>query len=56
MKLYDFLYHPRKPDGIENRRAHIVGGGIAGLAAARSSLMTQECPARTSPSTKSGRM
>lgn len=34
MKLYDFLYHPKKPDGIENKNAYIVGGGIAGLAAA----------------------
>lgn len=34
MKLYDFLYHPEKPDGIENKNAYIVGGGIAGLAAA----------------------
>ena len=34
MKLYDFLYHPKKPEGIENRKAYIVGGGIAGLAAA----------------------
>ena len=34
MKLYDFLYNPKKPEGIENRRAYIVGGGIAGLAAA----------------------
>ena len=34
MKLYDFLYHPKKPEGIEKRKAYIVGGGIAGLAAA----------------------
>ncbi len=34
MKLYDFLYHPKTPDGIESRKAYIVGGGIAGLAAA----------------------
>ncbi len=34
MKLYDFLYQPKKPTGIENRKAYIVGGGIAGLAAA----------------------
>ncbi len=34
MKLYDFLYHPKKPDGIESRKAYIVGGGTAGLAAA----------------------
>lgn len=33
-KLYDFLYHPKKPKGIETSKAHIVGGGIAGLAAA----------------------
>ena len=34
MKLCDFLYHPKKPKGIETSKAHIVGGGIAGLAAA----------------------
>ena len=25
--------HPRKPEGIEKRKAHIIGGGIAGLSA-----------------------
>lgn len=34
MKLYDFLYHPKTPEGIENRKAYIIGGGIAGLATA----------------------
>lgn len=34
MKLYDFLYHPKTPDGIENRKSYIVGGGISGLATA----------------------
>lgn len=33
MRNYDRV-HPRKPEGIENRKAYIVGGGIAGLAAA----------------------
>ncbi len=33
MKNYDRI-HARKPEGIENRRAFIVGGGIAGLSAA----------------------
>lgn len=33
MRNYDRV-HPRKPEGIENRHAHIVGGGIAGLSAA----------------------
>lgn len=33
MKNYDRV-NPRKPDGIENRKAYIVGGGIAGLSAA----------------------
>lgn len=33
MRNYDRV-HPRKPDGIENRKAYIVGGGIAGLSAA----------------------
>jgi len=34
MKLYDFLYRPKKPVGIEKKKAFIVGGGIAGLATA----------------------
>lgn len=33
MKNYDRV-NARKPEGIENRHAHIVGGGIAGLSAA----------------------
>lgn len=33
MRNYDRV-HPRKPEGIENRKAYIVGGGIAGLSAA----------------------
>lgn len=33
MKNYDRV-HPRKPEGIENRKAYIIGGGIAGLSAA----------------------
>lgn len=31
---YAAFSKPRKPEGIENRRAYIVGGGLAGLAAA----------------------
>ena len=34
MKIYDLKYNAKAPEGIESRRAHIVGGGIAGLAAA----------------------
>lgn len=34
MNIYSTFYRPNKPAGIENRKAHIVGGGIAGLAAA----------------------
>jgi oleate hydratase len=33
MRNYDRV-HPRKPDGIEQKRAYIIGGGIAGLSAA----------------------
>lgn len=33
MKNYDRVI-PRKPEGIEERKAHIIGGGIAGLSAA----------------------
>lgn len=34
MNIYSTFYRPNKPQGIEQRKAHIVGGGIAGLAAA----------------------
>ena len=34
MKLYDFLYHPKKASNTENKKAFIIGGGIAGMAAA----------------------
>lgn len=34
MNIYSTFYRPNKPQGIEQRNAHIVGGGIAGLAAA----------------------
>lgn len=33
MRNYDRV-HPRKPEGIEEKKAYIVGGGIAGLSAA----------------------
>ena len=47
MKNYDRI-HARKPEGIENRRAFIVGGGIAGLSALLSLLKMDTCPARIS--------
>lgn len=34
MNIYSLFYRPEKPEGIEKRKAHIVGGGMAGLAAA----------------------
>ena len=34
MNIYATMYHAHKPEGIENRKAYIVGGGIAGLATA----------------------
>ncbi len=46
MKLYDFLYHPKTPDGIESRKAYIVGGGIAGLAAAAFLVDDAKMPAK----------
>jgi tartrate dehydratase beta subunit/fumarate hydratase class I family protein len=32
MNIYKTMYHAPKPEGIEKRKAYIVGGGIAGLA------------------------
>jgi len=34
MNIYSSMYRPKKPEGIEHRKAYIVGGGIAGLATA----------------------
>ncbi len=34
MNIYRTMYHAPKPEGIEKRKAYIVGGGIAGLATA----------------------
>jgi oleate hydratase len=34
MKIYSTMYKAKAPEGIENRKAYIVGSGIAGLAAA----------------------
>jgi oleate hydratase len=34
MNIYKTMYHAPKPAGIENRKAYIIGGGIAGLATA----------------------
>jgi oleate hydratase len=34
VNIYSTFYHAPKPKGIEQRKAYIVGGGIAGLAAA----------------------
>ena len=34
MKIYDLFYNAKAPKGIEKKKAYIVGGGQAGLAAA----------------------
>ena len=34
MKIYSTFYHAPKPAGIDNKKAYIVGGGIAGMATA----------------------
>ena len=34
MKIYDLKYNAKAPIDIENRKAYIIGGGIAGLSAA----------------------
>jgi len=42
MNIYKTMYHAPKPEGIERRKAYIVGGGIAG------------CVIRAMPITDSG--
>ncbi len=34
MRIYDLMYRAARPSGMENRKAFIIGGGQAGLAAA----------------------
>ena len=34
MKVYDLFYKAKAPKGIKKKKAYIVGGGLAGLAAA----------------------
>jgi oleate hydratase len=34
MYIYDTMYHAPRPEGIQLRKAYIVGGGLAGLSAA----------------------
>ncbi|MGN1399131.1 MAG: oleate hydratase [Erysipelotrichaceae bacterium] len=34
MKIYDLKYNAKAPEGIEKKKAYIIGGGIAGLSAA----------------------
>lgn len=34
MKIYDLKYNAKAPEGIEKKKAYIIGGGMAGLAAA----------------------
>lgn len=46
MKIYDFMYNPKAPEGIENKKAYIVGGGIAGLAAAAFLTTDGQMPAK----------
>ena len=45
MRNYDRV-HPRKPDGIEERKAYIVGGGIAGLSAAAFLVRDAQMPGK----------
>lgn len=45
MNIYQTMYHPKKPEGIENRKAFIVGGGIAGLATAAFLMDDAKMPA-----------
>lgn len=34
MNIYKSMYHAKKLEGIENKKAYIISGGIAGLASA----------------------
>jgi len=45
MRNYDRV-NPRKPEGIENKHAYIVGGGIAGLSAAAFLVRDAQMPGK----------
>jgi oleate hydratase len=45
MNIYKIMYHAPKPQGIEKQKAYIVGGGIAGLAAAAFLVDDAQMPA-----------
>ncbi len=45
MRNYDRV-HPRKPEGIENKHAYIIGGGIAGLSAAAFLVRDAQMPGK----------
>ena len=45
MRNYDRV-HPRKSEGIEERKAYIVGGGIAGLSAAAFLVRDAQMPGK----------
>lgn len=45
MRNYDRV-HPRKPEAIEERKAYIVGGGIAGLSAAAFLVRDAQMPGK----------
>ena len=45
MRNYDRV-HPRKTEGIEERKAYIVGGGIAGLSAAAFLVRDAQMPGK----------
>ena len=55
MNIYKTMYHAQT-GRHRKRKAHIVGGGIAGLAAQPFWSMMPRCPGRTSPSWKSLRL
>jgi len=45
MRNYDRV-HPRKPEGIENKHAYIIGGGIAGLSTAAFLVRDAQMPGK----------
>ena len=46
MRNYDRI-NPRKPEGIENKHAYIIGGGIAGLSVAAFLVRDAQMPGKT---------
>ena len=45
---YEAFAHPKKPEGVDNKSAYLIGSGLAALTAACYLSVTARCRATTS--------